>query len=393
MAYAARRVSLGIGKETTRGTLVSASFWEKWATLKLDDKLQEVIDASAIGQIEAGENAFAVHKWSEGEVDANVKDKSFGLWLLALLGKDTPVAKAGGNSSVYDHTFSVLQSNQHQSLTLSIDDPVNDDYRYGNAMLDSLELDVEIGKLAAFKAAVKAQIGTRFTVAQTGTLNTTTAVTGLSDTTKYKVGSSVTGTNIPANTTVAAIVSGTAITLSQAATGSGSTSLTFGGILTPAYVSENYFLPQYGTFKDASLVSGIAAATAKKIKKFNIKIAKNLEADYVLGSLSPNDFFNKNFQVSGSIEAYYSNESDFKTNFIADGYRAILVDLVNSDVTIGASANPELQIQLARVKLTEVAQDRSLDGIVKQTVQFTGLWDATNAYILQVVLTNLQASY
>jgi hypothetical protein len=65
------------------------------------------------------------------------------------------------------------------------------------------------------------------TPAQSGTLNGTTAVTALANTALLSVGMSVSGTGIAQNTTIASITSATAIALSQAATGSGSQSLTF----------------------------------------------------------------------------------------------------------------------------------------------------------------------
>ncbi|XUM19739.1 hypothetical protein ACRAVF_18920 [Bradyrhizobium oligotrophicum S58] len=65
------------------------------------------------------------------------------------------------------------------------------------------------------------------TQTQTGTLNGTTAVTGLTDTSQMPpAGIQVTGTNIPASTTFTPTGTTTG-TLSNAATGSGATSLTF----------------------------------------------------------------------------------------------------------------------------------------------------------------------
>jgi hypothetical protein len=64
---------------------------------------------------------------------------------------------------------------------------------------------------------------------QTGTLATTTAVTALTSTVGMFVGMAVAGPNIPAGTTIAAITSATALTLSAAATGSGSFALVFSG--------------------------------------------------------------------------------------------------------------------------------------------------------------------
>lgn len=66
------------------------------------------------------------------------------------------------------------------------------------------------------------------TATQTGTTtNTSTTVTGLTDTTQLAVGMKVTGTGIAANTTIATIASSTSITLNNAATASGTVSLTF----------------------------------------------------------------------------------------------------------------------------------------------------------------------
>lgn len=68
------------------------------------------------------------------------------------------------------------------------------------------------------------------TVTKPGTLTSAAnTVTGLPTTQDLFVGMSVTGTNVPANTTLATITSTTAGTLSANATGSGAQSLTFSG--------------------------------------------------------------------------------------------------------------------------------------------------------------------
>lgn len=72
------------------------------------------------------------------------------------------------------------------------------------------------------------EVSIKLTDTQTGTTtNTSTSVTGLTDTSQFIVGMEVTGTGIPGSTTISSVDSGTAITLSNAATGSASVSLTF----------------------------------------------------------------------------------------------------------------------------------------------------------------------
>ncbi len=71
------------------------------------------------------------------------------------------------------------------------------------------------------------------TTTQTGsTTNASTALTGLTDTSGLAIGMAVTGTGIASGTTIAAIPSGTSVTLSANATATGSATFTFGGQLT-----------------------------------------------------------------------------------------------------------------------------------------------------------------
>lgn len=66
-----------------------------------------------------------------------------------------------------------------------------------------------------------------FSLVTTGNTHTSTTLDGLANTTGVAVGMLVTGTGIPTNTFVTAINSGTSVTLSQAATGTASISVTF----------------------------------------------------------------------------------------------------------------------------------------------------------------------
>jgi microcystin-dependent protein len=65
------------------------------------------------------------------------------------------------------------------------------------------------------------------TIQQSGVLNATAVVTGLSDTSKMSIGMPVSGTNIPAATYIQSVDSSTQVTLTAAATGSATTALVF----------------------------------------------------------------------------------------------------------------------------------------------------------------------
>jgi hypothetical protein len=61
------------------------------------------------------------------------------------------------------------------------------------------------------------------------------------------------------------------------------------------------------SLKLATNAAGLDAATAINVTSFNMEVAKNAEALYVLGSKEPEDIINKQFGVTGSIELYFEN--------------------------------------------------------------------------------------
>ena len=163
--------------------------------------------------------------------------------------------------------------------------------------------------------------------------------------------------------------------------------------LTPASNTENRFVPQHLTFKQAATQAGLGAAGATIIKSLSLKIDQNIEDDDVLGNIAPVDFLNKQFMIEGQIEAIWQNESDFKTNALAGTVRALRLDLKNTDVIIGTSANPQLLIDLYRVVFKEITRPVRINELVKQTLSFKAHYSLTDSKMARIVATNIQASY
>lgn len=153
--------NVGVAKEAVRGTAeTSATFWIPKMTLSVDDIIEQVVDENTIGVIEDSVDAKITHKVAEGEIEGKITDKTIGLLLYSLLGSK---AVSGPTDSAYTHTFTVSQSAQHQSLTLFQDDP-NQDYKYALAMITKMEIMLELGKFATFKAGFRAKSGATATL-------------------------------------------------------------------------------------------------------------------------------------------------------------------------------------------------------------------------------------
>src|ERR1700722_5504523 len=155
-----RLISVGVARETTRGTAQSsATFWSPWMDLTLDEKKEFAVDAQAYGIIEDSVNLTQTKKWAQGSITGNFGDTTPGLLLYSMFGGYAAAAH-GAEAAVYDHTFTVGESAQHKSLTLFLHDPLSAvDYSYANGVVEKLEIDMALKKFLSFNASIKALSG------------------------------------------------------------------------------------------------------------------------------------------------------------------------------------------------------------------------------------------
>lgn len=162
-----RLISIGFGKETSRGTVVSIAHWYPWLSHSFVPKITKAINTSARGRIEDADDSDSAEIWAEGTFEAKVRANGVGYLLLSMFGSVAD-ATAAGETVVYEHTYTVAQSAVHQSLTVGVDDD-EQDRRYANAVVSKLEFKVEMGdyvKVSAdlvSKAAANATLSPSFT--------------------------------------------------------------------------------------------------------------------------------------------------------------------------------------------------------------------------------------
>jgi len=322
--FIGRKIQVGLAKETVRGTAAAPTYWLDLANITVEDEFEHVTDDNSIGTIEDAKDIKVTKKFAKGELGGKVPDKSFGLILLSSLGSVASAAKIAPNAVVYDHTFTVGQTAQHQSLTVEAKNP-NEQLAFANAVVGGIEIKAELNKYVEFKADL---------IAKTG----------------------------------AAAVN------------------------TPTYSAENNFIAKDISVKLATDLAGLGAASAISVKSVNIKIDSNVESDDVLGSVDPADFLNKQFGITGSIELHY-DATTYKALALAGTQKALRISMTDTGTTIGTSANPGLQIDLAKVKLTEWKRSSGANEVIKQTLNFKALYSLADSKMVSIILTNLATSY
>lgn len=156
-----RQVQLGVARETSRGTAeADASYWIPTNDFTVDEKIAVINDEAGVGVVEDSVGSDIEKKWAEGSITAPIGDKSFPLFLYAMLGGLATTDNADSDASVKDHTVTVAQSVQRQALTLFVNDPLaGQDYAHALGVLDSLEITYEMGKHIGYTANFKAKQG------------------------------------------------------------------------------------------------------------------------------------------------------------------------------------------------------------------------------------------
>ena len=147
----------------------------------------------------------------------------------------------------------------------------------------------------------------------------------------------------------------------------------------------NKFLHQHLVVKLASSIAGLSGATGISLKKLELEIKSNAKFDSVLGTVEPEDILNQQFSVEGTLELNKEDET-YRNYMLGNTYRAL-------DISLIRAANSSIQFQFPRIDFTEWEQDRKLNDIVSQNINFKGNYDSTNALdiISTCVLTNTYA--
>lgn len=134
--YIGRLVNVGLARETTRGTPVAAAWWLPKSGVTFFDRASRVLAHGNYGNIGDSQQAPKALEWAEGSIEGDLFDKAAGFFLYALFGS---LSTSGPVTGAYTHTFSVANTNQHTSLTLTLADPDRAD-QYPLAMIDKMEI-------------------------------------------------------------------------------------------------------------------------------------------------------------------------------------------------------------------------------------------------------------
>ena len=321
-------INIGLGVETVRGTSVAPGVFIPGKTpagvsVDVDKTLIKETRASKV----SSQGSEITRISAGGNLEFNLRVSSIGYLLKSLLGSVIS-AVAGGESTVYDHTFGILPNNpQHPSLTLALSKPGIQDYEYPLALVKTLEIRTPVNDLINATAGFIAQKEN-----------------------------------------------------SHAA-------------YSPVFVSNDYyFRHQDVTIKLANNVAGLGAAVPIKVRDFKFTIDNKARFNQNVSELNPSDVLADIFNLEGEIQLDLTDTS-FHDIFTSGSYKALQLKMVRSDIIIGATSNPAINITLPKVSFESFNEKRKIDDIVEQTIKFMAHYSLSDAMAIQALVTNEKANY
>jgi len=153
--YIGRTIKVGLAKEAVRGAGAESIYQIPITSFSFDDKIVKARSVGSLGNIADSEEAFVTTKYGQGDLEGEIRSKSFGLLLYAMLGTLTTT---GPVDETYSHAFTVNQSNQHQSLSFVVTDE-NTTELHKLVMLDTLSITAELDSVIMFTSSFMSKAG------------------------------------------------------------------------------------------------------------------------------------------------------------------------------------------------------------------------------------------
>ena len=392
--HTGRKQSIGIGKESTAGTAVSASAWLPKISGAFTPKSEVAEDQGAYGIIDSVKEVQTVKNWTEVQFSAVARDVYMGHILTALFGTTYntvrfPVSSVSGTFSSGE---TITESTSTATGTLRRIDvsgstpmlyivPVAGTFTGGQTLTGGTSSATATGGTIIGPSAGRNHIFQRlntnlhptYTLYGSDPVSDDRAVYCMLDNLEFEcvVGDYAKFT---------ALFKGRQLASTSAQT--------------PSYTTQTPFLAKHASLKTASAYSGLDAASALSVERVMLRFPKNLDMFYDFGETNADTIMNQDFgPISGEITLLYNavTQRDYVINSTKQSMR---LRIENTAATaVAGSSYPAIQFDFSSVGFREFSRTTENGGIVKQTLQFVAEYDATTrSNTCEAILQNTQTT-
>ena len=153
--FIGKQIEVGFSIEGTRGSAESTtSKWLKNVNVNIIAKVEKVVDNNSQGRIEDSVGQRVIQKWLEGAIEGIVHVDAIGYLFNQLYGA---VDTSDEGDSVYSHVFTVNNSIENNTLSIFIKEGSVSQKVLNGAVVDSLELNADVGDFLRFSSSIIAK--------------------------------------------------------------------------------------------------------------------------------------------------------------------------------------------------------------------------------------------
>jgi hypothetical protein len=159
----------------------------------------------------------------------------------------------------------------------------------------------------------------------------------------------------------------------------------------PALATEYDFVGRDITVKIASTEAGLANATALKLKDLNLTFNTNAEADFTFGSYSPDEIYNKQFSIEGSLTRNFVDET-FKDLYEGNDFVYMQIE-IEGEAILDEGVSPKITILGNKIQVQDWTRTSEGDALVTEDVKFKFFYNTDDESMSEVTLKNLTEEY
>ncbi len=159
-AIVGRKIAVGIGLETTRGTAKSPDYFYPHLDFSFKDNIETKNNESAYNTIVKHNSIDVMNISGEGSISGKMFVKGLYYWLALVFGQKATTAGVTGDTNAKQHTFTLSESNTHLSGTLAIKNAI-EAKKYSYAMLESFKINWSADDYPKIEMSFKSKKGVR----------------------------------------------------------------------------------------------------------------------------------------------------------------------------------------------------------------------------------------
>lgn len=375
---------LGVALETTAGVPVTPTAFVPFVSEKLKADRKRVESKGII----AGRRLLDSNMWNGGTIDVGgdvgleLYNRGLGKWFTGMFG--TVTSTTGPVGSLYTHTWTGLSAPQPLTVQKGVTgvSGTTIPLTYTGSMVESWELRAKVDEIVTLGVTLSSmqEYGFR-TVSDGATTNSSPTITSATAVwTQDDVGSPITGTGIPASTTILSVQSSTAATLSANATATGS-SVTF-SIGVPLASASYPSTPSLKPFK-YNHASVTFAGSSLPVTDLTLSGKNGLATDrYFLGRRTRSVPVEAGLhEITGTANIEFTDRTMYD-RFRAESTYAFVLSISNGTESVTVTTNVRVDGETPMVGDT---------GIVPQSVPFK-VTNTTDASAWSVVVVSADST-